>query len=181
MNMKILLASASIGAAPAAAPAKADVTWLVNGAFDDGGTVSGQFTLDVYGYLEDNYDLATTSGSTLPGFTYNASDSYYSNGAFYIDAQPGYHADLRLTFADTLLVGSSMNPLIGGSPGPSWECSGSYSCYLPSGGSTRYIASGFASAVPEPSTWAMMLLGFAGLGYAAFRRGGNRRPANAAV
>ena len=28
------------------------------------------------------------------------------------------------------------------------------------------------STVPEPSTWAMMLLGFAGLGYAAFRRKG---------
>jgi hypothetical protein len=27
------------------------------------------------------------------------------------------------------------------------------------------------SSVPEPSTWAMMVLGFAGLGYAAFRRG----------
>jgi PEP-CTERM motif len=26
------------------------------------------------------------------------------------------------------------------------------------------------SSVPEPSTWAMMMLGFAGLGYAAFRR-----------
>jgi len=26
------------------------------------------------------------------------------------------------------------------------------------------------SAVPEPSTWAMMMLGFAGLGYGAFRR-----------
>jgi hypothetical protein len=26
------------------------------------------------------------------------------------------------------------------------------------------------SQVPEPSTWAMMLLGFAGLGYAGFRR-----------
>ena len=25
-------------------------------------------------------------------------------------------------------------------------------------------------AVPEPSTWAMMLLGFAGLGYAGFRK-----------
>jgi hypothetical protein len=24
--------------------------------------------------------------------------------------------------------------------------------------------------VPEPSTWAMMLIGFAGLGYAAFHR-----------
>jgi hypothetical protein len=27
-----------------------------------------------------------------------------------------------------------------------------------------------ASSVPEPATWAMMMLGFAGLGYAAFRR-----------
>ena len=27
-----------------------------------------------------------------------------------------------------------------------------------------------SAAVPEPSTWAMMLLGFAGLGYAGFRR-----------
>ncbi len=26
------------------------------------------------------------------------------------------------------------------------------------------------SGVPEPSTWAMMLLGFAGLGYAGFKR-----------
>jgi hypothetical protein len=32
-----------------------------------------------------------------------------------------------------------------------------------------------SSAVPEPSTWAMMLLGFAGLGYAAFRRNGKSR------
>ena len=29
------------------------------------------------------------------------------------------------------------------------------------------------SSVPEPSTWAMMLIGFAGLGFAAFR--GRRR------
>jgi PEP-CTERM motif len=29
---------------------------------------------------------------------------------------------------------------------------------------------GGATAVPEPSTWALLLLGFAGLGYAAFRR-----------
>jgi PEP-CTERM motif len=26
------------------------------------------------------------------------------------------------------------------------------------------------SAVPEPSTWAMLLLGFAGLGYAGYRK-----------
>ena len=30
-------------------------------------------------------------------------------------------------------------------------------------------------ATPEPSTWAMMALGFAGLGYAAFRRNSKGR------
>jgi PEP-CTERM motif len=35
-------------------------------------------------------------------------------------------------------------------------------------------------AVPEPSTWAMMLLGFAGLGYAGYRRTKEPRAALAA-
>jgi hypothetical protein len=35
------------------------------------------------------------------------------------------------------------------------------------------------SAIPEPSTWALMLLGFAGLGYAGRRRGKNGRIAPA--
>ena len=35
-------------------------------------------------------------------------------------------------------------------------------------------------AVPEPSTWAMMLIGFAGLSFAAWRRPRRRRPAGAA-
>ena len=36
-------------------------------------------------------------------------------------------------------------------------------------------------SVPEPSTWAMMLLGFAGLGYAAFRRSSRRQGSAVAV
>ena len=35
------------------------------------------------------------------------------------------------------------------------------------------------SVVPEPSTWAMMLLGFAGLGFAGYRRASQARPASA--
>ena len=35
------------------------------------------------------------------------------------------------------------------------------------------------AAVPEPSTWAMMLLGFAGLGFAGYRRARMARPASA--
>jgi PEP-CTERM motif len=38
-----------------------------------------------------------------------------------------------------------------------------------------YVSSG----APEPSTWAMMLLGFAGLGYASYRHARKARPANA--
>jgi hypothetical protein len=37
-------------------------------------------------------------------------------------------------------------------------------------GFTVSFQSDFEATVPEPSTWAMMLLGFAGLGYAGYRR-----------
>jgi len=37
------------------------------------------------------------------------------------------------------------------------------------------------SGVPEPSTWAMMVLGFIGLGYAAFRRNAKGRAAAVAI
>ena len=38
---------------------------------------------------------------------------------------------------------------------------------------------GFLTAVPEPSTWAMMILGFAGIGFMAYRR--SRKTATAAA
>jgi hypothetical protein len=38
------------------------------------------------------------------------------------------------------------------------------------GGTVTYTFTPAVPTVPEPSTWAMMLIGFAGLGYAAFRR-----------
>jgi hypothetical protein len=36
--------------------------------------------------------------------------------------------------------------------------------------SNLYIYADFTAAVPEPSTWAMMILGFAGVGFMAYRR-----------
>jgi hypothetical protein len=44
----------------------------------------------------------------------------------------------------------------------------------PEGGiSHLYITADFTAAVPEPSTWAMMILGFTGVGFMAYRRRNN--------
>jgi hypothetical protein len=39
----------------------------------------------------------------------------------------------------------------------------------------KFAVSGHADPVPEPSTWIMMLAGFAGLGLAAYRRAARGR------
>ncbi len=47
----------------------------------------------------------------------------------------------------------------------------------PTGKVQALWAGAFEAAVPEPSTWAMLLVGFAGLGFAGYRRGGRARAA----
>jgi hypothetical protein len=61
---------------------------------------------------------------------------------------------------DWLRVGQD---IVGGTPFPTFNATFSLS----------------GSTVPEPSTWAMMLLGFAGLGYACYRRARRLSPAHA--
>ena len=41
---------------------------------------------------------------------------------------------------------------------------------LPAGVSYTSASGDFLTAVPEPSTWAMMILGFAGIGFLTYRR-----------
>ena len=164
MAIAAVVAAGSLAAMPSTA--KADVAWFVTGTFSDGGTVTGTFNINTYGYLA-GYDLQTTRGDGFASFEYTELNSYFSNGTFYIDAQPGYQGDLHLEFIDDLGVAIANNPIIGGDPGPSYECQGSFSCYVPTDGAIRYITSGYATAaVPEPAAWAMMLVGFGGLGAA---------------
>jgi PEP-CTERM motif len=169
-RLTLAAVSAVLMVVSAASAANADVIWAATGSFNDGGTLSGTFDINQYGFL-DGYNLVTTSGSIDPGFTYTPADSFFSNGTFYIDAQPGYEADLHLTFTDNLSIGNASNPIIGGLGGPSWECDGSYSCFVPAGGQIRYLTSGSASdpvRVPEPLTLSLFGTGLAGA--AAMRR-----------
>lgn len=55
---------------------------------------------------------------------------------------------------------------IWGSPGVTFD-----SMTLASSQNSFEIDNVAVGSVPEPATWAMMALGFAGLGYAGFRRG----------
>jgi opacity protein-like surface antigen len=185
--------AAALGLAAAPTAASADVHWTVNGTFDDGGTVTGSFDIDIYGYIvSDTFDLKTAGGSLTP-FEYTQDTAYHASGTvpgpdyntyvapFYIDLQPGYAQALHLVFQSPLIVPIGSNLLLGGYQGPSFECQNSYSCYVPQG-DIRYIASGSARAagvaVPEPAAWALMLTGFAGMG-AMLRR--SRRPTTAAT
>jgi hypothetical protein len=167
-----------------AGAAQADVVWYVHGTFDDGQKLSGTITFDQYDYMSD-YSLTTTKGS-LPGFTYTPANSY---GEGYdtptqVDrvtySIPGsIPTFLRIQFANDLGTSAASNPITGG-----FECQNSWAC--PAAGNqdgyaVRYLVSGAASltpgAVPEPATWAIMLLGLGGVGAAT--RAARRRNAMA--
>ena len=175
-------AAAAAGVLAMAGAAHADVTWIISGTFNDGGTLTGKFTMDQYDFLLSNFSLTTTptvtTGPTLPfpGFTYTAGDSYFSNSGsesyppgppFYIDFQPQWFSDLHIQFAHDLGVPAATDAISGGYQGPSFECQNSYIC--PNGSAddyaVRYLTSGEATMeVPEPATWGLMIVGLGGLG-----------------
>jgi hypothetical protein len=51
---------------------------------------------------------------------------------------------------------------------------GSFNLSNPFFGQNDVLTISAVAAVPEPSTWAMMILGFAGVGFMAYRRNGKR-------
>lgn len=133
----------------------APLTWVLHDAvFDDGGGASGQFTIDVYGYLSNPSGIVTTAGSLLSGFSYDLTNpSNIVPGtppAIGVEFHSGsYNLTLHLEFAHPLDL-PGLDPLVLGS---SWECA-AFTCPGPDTGSpganTRYFTSGFA-VVPEPA------------------------------
>jgi hypothetical protein len=172
----------------AATSAKADVTYILSGVtFDDGGKIvdGGSFTIDQSGFVS-SYSLLTTGGTTITGgFTYTSPNNdvgpntgasnivVFPNGGPLLDATSA----LQLTFQHPL-GDAGVDPIMGGALGASFECTGNFSCQFngpgPNGpgpfGEVRFVDGGIATAVPEASTWAMLLLGFASVGFMAYRR-----------
>jgi hypothetical protein len=137
----------------AAVPAEASVYTLSGVTFDDGTTATGTVTINVILLPTDAFltafDIVTTAAGSLPGETYQGSTSQVCCN-FDLSASG---ALLHLSVSGLSLDGAS-----------------SVSGYEFDDG-IRLIASGsLTSAVPEPATWAMMILGFAGIGFMAYRR-----------
>jgi len=185
-----LAAAVAIAGVVSAPSARADVVWtLTNVALSDGGVLNGSLTIfgtssSGYGGLID-FHLTTTGGTissldatySYPGFPsgeINAWGGPDNVVTFFPDVVPplgAYSSVLTITFANPLDVAGPINPIIGGFAGPSYECAG-WAC--PAVDTIRYIgADSFATstvaAVPEASTWAMLLFGFLGMGIAARR------------
>ena len=182
MTPKIFVAAALAVASLAGTTcaSKADVNYVLNATFDDGTPLTGTFSVDVYGYV-DSFNLTTIGSGAVPGYVYTGGTAFPDGGCFatnciaYGRVSPAaYFGMLELAFDDPLGSPGS-DPIVGGAGGPSWE---NYSfssgeppiCYIASGVATANLDPETTTAVPEPATWAMMALGFAGLGFAGYRK-----------
>jgi hypothetical protein len=86
---------------------------------------------------------------------------------------PGYVSDSPLS--DTATYDNQTFTSLGVTP----RDPGVYEWRWGRGANQNFTLDIVAGAVPEPSTWAMMLLGFAGLGLVGYRKAG--QPASACV
>ena len=172
--VRVAFAAALVaGAAFMALPANAvTINWTLSGVtFDDGGTASGTFSTDSTNGNLLTYNITTTLGSTLGGAVYDSTTSFiFCNNCdtanSFLTIINGYSRYIELAFVnpltslgvDSLVPGNLSNNLLG-----SWECN---NCSL-----FRNVVSGeaFSGVTPLPSTWLMLLSGFVGLGFLAYR------------
>jgi len=171
-----------IGASPNAALAT-PLTWTVDGAFADGGIISGSFTYDADTDSMSAWSLTVAGGNvaSFPTFTYSNSvansfinftttdDRFIFCGNVNCD---NGSRELRLAFAASLSDAGGTVAMLAGiadptPPGFGFEC---YNC-----SPFRLITSGSAhagtpTAVPEPGTLALFGLALGGIAVFRSRR-----------
>jgi hypothetical protein len=152
-----------------AAPARADVVFDFSGICDQNtcsGTGTGVLT------LADSYVFgADINAGNFISLDYSSSDENFEI------ASPEAQVFLGGLNADGSLVGILLVQVMTGTS-PFFEVANPPDGFFAnSDRGEMFTFTLVGGAVPEPSTWAMMLLGFAGLGYTGYRKA---RPASVA-
>jgi len=184
VTFAVALATGSAEASP--------LTYDVNATFDNGlGTIVGSFTIDYVPGATSDAVTAVNIQTSAAGLAPATNAYYVANSGFseYGGTATEYPTSTVFIFTSGALVGGTTYN------GPAFDLSfvfpaggalasygfGASDLWVRSDGgqSTFYNVSGTAtpvtSAVPETSTWAMLLLGFAGVGLlASGRRRGSR-------
>lgn len=169
----------------------ATIAWTLstNIALSDGGTLNGYFGINDYGYTNGTpFDLQTAGGTTNYFQHYTSTINAGNPNTVTVDffaPDPAYSSSLTLVFQFSLLTAIANNPIIGGAPGPSFECEG-YSC---TANNTRYVVSGYASAdglsetgiTPLPAALPLFAGGAGLIGLLGLRNNRRRKIARAAV
>jgi hypothetical protein len=172
MRLTALLAAASLalGAATLAAPAAHATAWEAsNFSIGCGGTLNGQFDTDATGQV--TFSHLRESGGCTPGDystdTFQAVNGYFNLYNIATDAfsmSSVYFGDnIFLQFVSDLVgpTGTTIQ-IVPTAQGGSFKLDG-YGDFIG-------ITSGQVTALPEPASWGLMLLGFGGLGAALRRR-----------
>ncbi len=153
-------------------------TYIVTGTLNDGGTVSGEFTINVYGYLSAPTSVTTTPGSVLGGQAYTIPplNPNFQPITFASSVQftYNYSPTLQITFLNPIGAGVVDPILIGfANAGNSFECDVGLGGYCTNGfdpTTGRYFLSGEAVATPLPAALPLFVGGLGVVSLLARRR-----------
>ena len=153
---------AFVGMSPRAAHASVYILSLTS---NDGSGINGTGELDLS--VPVTPSTVNLPGSDVTKITFTIDGESFGTGfsTFSVSAVQFINGSLTdVTFASSYLLGQSLNQTRF-----TLDTSGVYAFYV----NNTEVSAGTISAVaavPEPSTWAMMILGFCGLGVMAYRR-----------
>lgn len=151
-----------------------------------GGGYEASFTLSQASVVTGVNFVAWTYQSTLASLDWgisSTSPASVSGAATLIEVGPTYTNDPFPYYVSTynfstgsLLLSAGtyyltlQNGLASDGSNPFWDIHANLSAPLGYEATFQILGTDAVSGVPEPSTWAMMILGFAGVGFMAYRR-----------